>query len=190
MYVTTSRSIDFRPDFSCRFPANLCVNCGATSGLSEQTIDARLVKYFLFFGTETRLTLPAAVCAVCVPSLRRHPQSTFSKLLIVAMICGFVMLAMLIPMQEGKLGDSFVTRHCFFLSVVFGCILSMLWFRLKRPKPPQTSYYQPIRVKRLQSHGGEIHSMTLGFTNAAYLRSFHRVNQAAIERGFIKVRKA
>jgi hypothetical protein len=184
--------VNFRPGFSCQFPNNLCVNCGATTGLSAQTMDVRSVTYLLFAGTEVKLPLPAAACDSCTPSLSRHPFSPLNKLLVMVLASCAFMVGLLIPMQMGKIGDSFVGHHFMFLSVVLGVGVTLFWFGGKRPKPPQTSYYQPVRLKELKRSfaTGEIQAMTLGFTNAGYLRAFTRLNQAAIEGGFLKVLKA
>ncbi len=36
-------------------------------------------------------------------------------------------------------------------SVVLGVMLTFVFYRLRRPKPPQTSFYQPVRIRNATS---------------------------------------
>ena len=76
-------------------------------------------------------------------------------------------------------------------------ILTIVFYRLRRPKPPQTSFYQPVRIKnvRLQFAGlmagaGQVGFMKLAFTNPDYLNVFVDANQEAIKAKRIAVVKS
>ncbi len=82
-------------------------------------------------------------------------------------------------------------------SVLLGIVLTIVFYRLRRPKPPQTSFYQPVRIKeaRLQFAGlmagaGQVAYMKLAFTNPDYLNVFTNANQEAIKARHIAVVKA
>jgi hypothetical protein len=82
-------------------------------------------------------------------------------------------------------------------SVVLGVVLTILFYRLRRPKAPQTSFYQPVRIKnvRLQFTGlmngeGQVGFMKLAFTNPDYLNAFVAANQDAITAKRVSVTKA
>jgi hypothetical protein len=81
-------------------------------------------------------------------------------------------------------------------SVLLGVILTIVFYRLRRPKPPQTSFYQPVRIKnvRLQFSGlmtgeGHVGFMRLAFTNPDYLNAFAEANQEAIKAKRVAVAK-
>ena len=81
--------------------------------------------------------------------------------------------------------------------MVLGVVLTILFYRLRRPKPPQTSFYQPVRIKeaRLQFSGlmagaGHVGYMKLAFTNPDYLNVFADANQEAIKAKHVAVVKA
>ena len=69
--------------------------------------------------------------------------------------------------------------------------------RLRRPKAPQTSFYQPVRIKvanvavaDVASGAGRVVFMKLAFTNPHYLDLFRNSNREAIEAGAIAAVKA
>ncbi len=80
---------------------------------------------------------------------------------------------------------------------MLGVVLTIVFYRLRRPKPPQTSFYQPVRIRevRLQFRGlmagrGQVAFMKLAFTNPDYLNVFADANQEAIKAKRIAVVKA
>jgi hypothetical protein len=82
-------------------------------------------------------------------------------------------------------------------SIFLGFVLTILFYRLRRPTPPQTSFYQPVRIReaRLQFSGlmagaGQVAYMKLAFTNPDYLNVFTDANQDAIKAKHIAVVKA
>jgi membrane protein implicated in regulation of membrane protease activity len=82
-------------------------------------------------------------------------------------------------------------------SAILGIVLTILFYRLRRPRPPQTSFYQPVRIKnvRLQFSGlmageGHVGFMRLAFTNPDYLSAFAEANQEAIKARRVAIAKA
>jgi len=80
---------------------------------------------------------------------------------------------------------------------VLGAIVTVVFYRFRRAKPPQTSFYQPVRIReaRLQFSGlmagaGQVAYMKLAFTNPDYLNVFTDANQEAIKAKHIAVVKA
>jgi hypothetical protein len=78
-----------------------------------------------------------------------------------------------------------------------GVLLTIVFYRLRRPKAPQTSFYQPVRIKnvRLQFSGlmageGHVGFMRLAFTNPDYRTVFVDANQDAIKAKRLAVTKA
>jgi hypothetical protein len=82
------------------------------------------------------------------------------------------------------------------ISIILALIFSFVFYALRRPKPPQTSFYQPVRIKgvRLQVTGlmageGQVGFMRLAFTNSDYRNMFVDANQDAIKAKRIAVTK-
>jgi hypothetical protein len=77
------------------------------------------------------------------------------------------------------------------------CLLLALVLKLRRPKPPKTSFYQPVRIKdvRVQvtdvmNGYGQVAFMKLAFTNPEYLNLFSEANREAIRVGTLSAVKA
>ena len=65
----------------------------------------------------------------------------------------------------------------------WGVIAASVFYRLRRAKPPQTSFYQPVRIKqaKVQFGGvmggpGHVAFLKLAFTNPDYLNVFMNAN--------------
>ena len=72
-----------------------------------------------------------------------------------------------------------------------------MFYRLRRAKPPQTSFYQPVRIKEanvqfadIMSGPGHVVFMKLAFTNPDYLNVFTHANREAIQAGHLAVVRA
>jgi hypothetical protein len=177
------------------FPMSFCCNCGDTNCVNEIQ-DTRVTRYFGIGGTETTFQLPVPVCAACRRSTRRRPQGFFSKFLLVALgtAVAFLMLALLGTTVELPL---WIGEHMFAISAVLALTLMIVIWRLRRPKPPRTSFYQPVRIKEanvqltdLMSGAGHVAFMKLAFTNPDYLNIFVNANREAIKAGHLAVVKA
>jgi hypothetical protein len=177
------------------FPATFCCNCGATNCMTEIQ-DSRVVRYFGIGGTETRFQLPVPVCARCRRSTRRRPMGFFAQLLVLGLavavfFLAFAMIASMVSLPLW-LGD-----HLFGISVGFAAVLVFFVFRLRRPKPPMTSFYQPVRIREVRVQVtdvmqgyGHVAFMKLAFTNPDYLLAFVNANRDAIVAGHLAAVKA
>jgi hypothetical protein len=177
------------------FPAAFCCNCGATNCVSEIQ-DTRVTRYFGIGGSETIFHLPVPVCAACRRSTRRRAPGFFARLLVLALAVGVFFLALLMFASMVTLPD-WIGAHLFGISVGLAVLLLVLVVRLRRPKPPQTSFYQPVRIKEVRVHVtdvmngyGQVAFMKLAFTNSAYLDVFTTTNRDAIRIGTLAAVKA
>jgi hypothetical protein len=177
------------------FPTGFCCNCGDTNCVSEVQ-DTRVTRYFGIGGTETTFQLPVPVCAACRKSTRRRPAGFFGRLLVLGvLVCTFFLALVLI-------GSSFtwplwIGEHLFVVSVVLGLVATIVFYRLRRAKPPKTSFYQPVRIKQANVHfagimsgPGQVVFMKLAFTNPDYLNVFSNANRDAIQAGHLAVVRA
>jgi hypothetical protein len=167
------------------FPKMFCCNCGDTN-CAVEIQHTRVTRYFGLGGTDTTFQLPVPVCAACRRSTRRRPQGFFVQLAIVALGTGLAFLAMIM------LGSMFalplwIAEHRFALSAGLALAIMIGIWRLRRPKPPKTSFYQPVRIKEAQvqltelmSSAGQVAFMKLAFTNTDYLNVFVNANRDAI----------
>jgi hypothetical protein len=177
------------------FPKMFCCNCGATNCVTEIQ-DTRVTRYFGLGGSETTFRLPVPVCAACRRSTRRRPQGFFAKLLIFALGTGVAFLALIMLGSTVTL-PLWIEGHRFAWSAGLAfAILAGIW-RLRRPKPPMTSFYQPVRIldanvqlSELMSGAGQVAYLKLAFTNPDYLHMFVNANRDAIAAGHIAAVKA
>ena len=175
-----------RPQIS--FPAVFCCNCGALD-CQREVQDTRVARYFALGSGETSFHLPVPVCARCRRSTRRRPPGFFARLLLFV-VCLAVSFLFFVLLNYSLFYSEWLLRHI----LVFAAVLSMVSFvvltRLRRPKPPQTSFYQPVRIKvatvavsHVEGAASGVGFMKLAFTNAEYLLRFRAANQDAIEAG-------
>lgn len=176
------------------FPNTFCCNCGSTDCKSEDQ-DTRVTRFFSIGRTDTVFRLTVPVCPGCRRTLRRRPAGFFSRLGILLLfmavifgVCFASITTVALPLWM---------KYIWAGSILGGLLLTWLFYRFRRPKAPQTSFYQPVRIKnvRLQFSGlmageGHVRFMRLAFTNPDYLSAFTEANQEAIQTKRVAVTKA
>lgn len=177
------------------FPTGFCCNCGALDCQSEIQ-DTRVTRYFGIRRGETTFHLPLPVCARCRRSTRRPPPGFFARLLVLV-VCLAVASLLLVLLNYSLFYSEWLLRHVLLLAGVLAVVAFVLLTRLRRPKPPQTSFYQPVRlraatvaVSHVEGTASGVTFMKLGFTNADYLNAFSNANREAIESGRLAVLNA
>ncbi|HEX7636783.1 MAG TPA: hypothetical protein VF457_00170, partial [Burkholderiaceae bacterium] len=70
--------------------------------------------------------------------------------------------------------------------------VSLAWLLLTRPRGPQTSWFQPVRLVRMERDrgSGRLRAVGLVFTNERYGRAFAAANKEAIARGLLTAARA
>ena len=177
------------------FPATFCCNCGDTHCASEIQ-HTRVSRFFGIYGTETTFQLPVPVCAGCRRSTRRRPAGFFVRVLVFALMCGAWFLALLALAHSATL-PPFIAENLWAFGLGLGAISVLVFYRLRRARPPRTSFYQPVRIKAANVQfsgvmGGPAHVryMRLAFTNPDYLNLFTNANRDAITAKRLAVVKA
>ena len=176
------------------FPNAFCCNCGATDCKVEDQ-DTRVTRFFSIGRTDTIFRLSVPTCTTCRRTLRRRPAGFFSRLgillLFMAVIFGISFAS--IPTAVLPLW----MKYIYFGSIVGGLLFTWIFYRFRRPKAPQTSFYQPVRIRnvRLQFSGlmageGHVRFMRLAFTNPDYLNAFTEANEEAIRTKRVAITKA
>jgi small-conductance mechanosensitive channel len=163
------------------FPATFCCNCGDTN-CTPEIQDTRVTRGFGGVNTTFHLAIP--ICEACRKTLRRRPSGMFIRLLVFA-ITSIVILGALIATAKYSTLPVFISENLFVIGAVLALLLVVVFYRLRRVKPPQTSYYQPVRIKDVRlmfAEGtGRIAFMKLAFTNSDYLNVFTTANRDAIK---------
>jgi uncharacterized protein (DUF983 family) len=174
------------------FPATFCCNCGDTNCALEVQ-DTRVSRGIGFGGMNTTFQLSIPICEACRKSLRRRPSGWLLRLL-VFLGTSAVMLGALIAWAKHATLPLWVAENLFVVGAVLALVLVVLFYRFRRAKPPQTSYYQPVRIKDVNlafAEGvGRIAYMKLAFTNPDYLNVFSTANRDAIKSRTLAVVKA
>jgi hypothetical protein len=176
------------------FPTGFCCNCGDTNCVAEAQ-DTRVTRYFGIGGTETTFHLSVPVCAACRKTTRRRPAGFFSRLLVFGLlVCAWFLALVLLGSPTWP---PWIVDHMFEISVALGLVVTVIFYRLRRARPPRTSFYQPVRIKEarvlfagLMSGPGQVVFMKLAFTNPDYLNVFTNANRDAIQAGHLAVVRA
>jgi hypothetical protein len=177
------------------FPTSCCCNCGAVDCQSEVQ-ETRVTRYFGLRRSGTTFHLPVPVCARCVRSTRRRPPGFFARLLLLV-TCLAVAFVFLVLLNYSLFYSEWLLRHVVVFAAVLGLVAFLLLTRLRRPKPPATSFYQPVRIKvatvavsQVEGAASRVMFMKLAFTNPEYLIRFREANRDAIEAGRLAAVKA
>jgi hypothetical protein len=164
------------------FPRAFCCNCGNANCVAEVQ-HTRVTRFFGIGGGETTFQLSIPICPACLKSTRR-PPSTWLFRLLVFMAC-FAVLSGVLWYASGPAWPLWVTDHLWWISAGLSLALVVLFYRMRRPTPPQTSFYQPVRIRdanvQFAAGRGEAAWLKLAFTNAEYLAVFVAANREAIQ---------
>jgi hypothetical protein len=165
------------------FPATFCCNCGDTDCATEIQ-DTRISRAFGLAGVETTFQLAIPVCSVCHKTTRRRPASALSRMLAwVLTTC--ILLGALLALDATVTLPLWMTQQLPAIAAGISLVGVVLFYRVRRPRPPQTSWYQPVRIRqarvRFGDGAGQVAFMKLAFTNPDYLNVFATANHEAIQ---------
>jgi hypothetical protein len=70
----------------------------------------------------------------------------------------------------------------------FGVVMTFVLSLLRRPRGNQTSYCQPVRIRRVRrARGNQIAEILLGFTSDQFLSQFRALNARLVAAGRVVV---
>jgi hypothetical protein len=174
------------------FPTTFCCNCGDSNCMSEIQ-DTRITSSFFVTGADITFQLAIPVCSACTKSTRRRPPGLVAQFLTWTLIACLVFVA-LMALGRSVVLPAWAAEHLIAISFGIALLLRLLFDRMRRPRPPQTSFHQPVRVKqarlRFNGEGGQLALLKLGFTHPEYLNVFTTANRAAIDAGWLTAVKA
>jgi hypothetical protein len=176
------------------FPTPFCCNCGALECAAENQ-DTRVSRFFGVYRTETVFRLTVPICAGCRKTLRRPPAGFFIRAAVFAVAAAAWCLAFYLLTTPAT--PVWFTTHRYTLGILLGAITAFLFYRLRRPKPPRTSFFQPVRIKQadvrfagVMGGPGEVVHLKLAFTNPEYLNVFLDANREAVRAGRLAIVQA
>lgn len=167
-------------------PLSMCCNCGSERNLILVDTPLKKTRFLLLAGTEITFLIELPYCEACTKTAKRIPPGIFHKLLVAALI--FIVLLIAVAFAEIDLSAiipaGYVTHAVGLLSLV----ASFSFFAVRRGKPPQTSYAQPVTLTGLkQEFLGSIVSLSFGFSNETYATRFESLNSAYVSSGALKI---
>ena len=187
--ISQQSNIHINPNLDFAFPMDLCCNCGRQEELQIIDSDTRLTRYMFAGGSELTFHLPLPYCSDCTASARRRPQGVVAKILMALMIFGILaVIGVVIAMSaDMSLSPGSILAMS---GVVAGAFLALLIYK-QRPHGAQTSYYQPVRIKRIKQTfvTGEVQRMVFGFTNPSYETQFRLTNDTALSQNYLGIAK-
>lgn len=174
------------------FPTSFCCNCGDLN-CSAEIQDTRVTRYFAIYGTGNTFRLSVPVCAGCRRTLRRRPPVLLTQLGVFLLSAGAWLITLYLLGKSVTL-PLWVSDHAWKIGAALGAITTLIVYRLRRAKPPRTSFHQPVRIKQasvrfdsVMSGPGAVQYLKLGFTNPDYLNVFVNANGDAIKAGHLSV---
>ena len=170
-------------------PQDACCNCGTAQGISIVDTPLKKTRYMLLAGTELRFLVGLPYCRTCRKTAARFPTGLGKKLLVSALVFAALMLVVAVAdiNFNGLIPMAYLPHAIGLLSLA----LSFGFYALRRAKPPQTSYSQPVTLAGLkQKFSGEIVSLTLEFSNSAYADRFALLNSNFVSSGVLNVVRA
>ena len=174
------------------FPPTFCCNCGDTDCATEIQ-DTRVSRFLGFGGGETTFHLPIPVCAACSKTTRRRPSGWFPRLLLWVVTACVLSLVLVVLGMKGVL-PTWNIAQVVAVSAAVALMLVVAFYRLRRPTPPQTSFYQPVRIRAASVNYRDDHThvrfIKLAFTNHDYLNVFATANRDSIDAKTLVVVKA
>lgn len=177
------------------FPSPFCCNCGALECAAEVQ-DTRVSRFFGIYRTETVFRLSLPICAACRKTTRRPPAGFFMRMAVFLVAAAAWSLAFYWWGKSVVL-PAWFALHQYTVAAALGALVAFVFYRLRRPKPPKTSFYQPVRIKqaRVQFAGvmggpGQVVYLKLAFTNPEYLNVFLDANREAVRAGHLGIVQA
>jgi len=177
------------------FPTHFCCNCNDTN-CSSEIQDTRVSRFFGVYRTETVFRLSVPICAACRKTTRRRPAGFFMRLGVFLLAAALWCLAFY-ALRTPSTPPNWFDMHKFTLGIALGAISAFVFYRFRRPKPPKTSFYQPVRIKQadvrfagVMGGPGQVMYIKLAFTNPDYLNAFLDLNRDSVRAGHLAIVQA
>lgn len=157
-------------------PSTICCNCARPDGIASVASELKLTRYFAMAGTEYTFTWDLPYCSDCASTASRTPVNRLHIALMIGVSTAVLFLGATIGQMA--LETNLLGGYDFWIALGLAAMGVSGFYASRRPAGAQTSYYQPIRIRKLRQKfiSGEVTGIVLGFTNALYLRRFRDAN--------------
>jgi hypothetical protein len=173
-------------DVTLNIPQDICCNCGQGDRLAMLQTPLTVVRYMVLAGTQITIPLELPYCDGCAKSAKRKPVGLIKKLLLSAVLA-FVLAMLVIVSPDVGIPD-FIRSNLFYFSAGVALIVVFGVYSLFKPREGQSSYYQPVRLRKLkQKFTGRITGFRLAFTNELYAQKVIAANPEALSSGALEV---
>ncbi len=154
-------------NIAVNFPQDICCNCGTSEGLSKCRTPLNGISPELPY------------CIHCDESATRKQRGVIAKILYSILLAPVIWFAgsVIFPISMTMhIGESFLIY-----SLVLAFIAVFGYTGSRKPRGQQTSYYQPVRIKKVrQKLNGKNGGYAFAFTNKSYEEKFAEANRTAI----------
>jgi hypothetical protein len=180
-----SASHELASNVQINFPSAKCCNCGSVSGIFAVSTNLKVTKFLGLGGTEITIKPQLPFCANCKKTARRIAVGIGSKVLVSLIL--FFLFMISLAFVPSSISDKVPTEIALMLLFAISFSLVLGLYSLRKPTGSQTSYYQPIRLKKVkQKFSGEIVGYVLAFTNKEYQKDFIESNREAVNKKVIE----
>jgi hypothetical protein len=168
------------------FPGDVCCNCGESGSVEQLETNLRLMPLGGLAGAQITVPVPLPYCNKCKATARRGRPNVFGIVAMIALLALTMITAWFLA--AGELVDKLPLELAAAAATLLSIALVVAFYATRRPKQPQTSYYQPVRLVKLsQKWPADISAMVLYFSHQSFARKFEAANQDAIAKGILKV---
>ena len=165
-----------------RIPAEFCCNCASTDRVGTVDSELKLTRFLGLGGSEYTFRWRLPYCPACEATAARTPVNRLHIGLAIA--AGTMALFLAATVVQLALDRNLLGGNDFWVALALSSLLVGGFYASRRPRDGQTSYYQPIRIRKLRQKfaSGEVTGMVLGFTNSSYMRRFQELNAESLAR--------
>jgi hypothetical protein len=160
-------------------PAEICCNCASSDRVDRVQSELKLTRYFGMGGSEYTFKWALPYCPECKLTASRTPVD---KLHIALMIGLSTVALFLVSISlQAAMDKNLLGGNDFWFALVVATLLVGSFYTSRKPRGGQTSYYQPIRIRKLRQKftSGEVTGIVLGFTNGSYMSQFQELNSGS-----------
>jgi hypothetical protein len=179
-------TFNVRNDVPLHVPTDVCCNCGGSSSIEQLETKLRLMPVGGLAGAQVTVPVPFPYCSSCSATSRRGRPNVLGIIAITALLALGMITAWFL--KAGELVDKIPVEVAAGVALLVSILIVAAYYATHRPKKPQTSYYQPVRIVKLsQKWPADITAMVLRFSNQAFASKFADANSVAISQGILKV---
>ena len=181
-------SINMDNEVPLVIPTDICCNCSSQHDIESIKTDIRYMPLFGLAGAEVKINIPFPYCPNCISSANKKRPGVLGFLAISTLVFAILIMGWLFYLSS--LFSTPISEYVFIpIAAAISLALNIGFFFLRKKKTNQTSYYQPVKLKKVRGKWpNAIGFLSLAFTNPSYAKLFIESNQESITNKCLKVR--